>query len=65
MGLKINDLGAIELLGMEFHANHGCLEEEKTNGNTFIVDFLGHTGIRKQPSQILLSIRSTIPGSTG
>ena len=47
MGLKINDLGAIELLGMEFHANHGCLEEEKTNGNTFIVDFLGHTGIRK------------------
>lgn len=47
MGLKLNSLGAIELIGMEFHAHHGCLKEEKTEGNTFIVDFLGHTGIRK------------------
>ena len=47
MGLKLNDLGAIELLGMEFHAYHGCLEKEKKEGNTFIVDFLGHTNIKK------------------
>ena len=30
--------GSIELLGMEFHAFHGCLEEERREGNTFIVD---------------------------
>lgn len=30
--------GTIELTGMEFHAYHGCLEEEKKNGNRFIVD---------------------------
>lgn len=31
--------GTLELLGMKFHSFHGCLEEEKTKGNTFIVDF--------------------------
>lgn len=30
--------GRIELNGMQFHAYHGCLPEEKTNGNDFIVD---------------------------
>lgn len=30
--------GRIELNGMQFHAFHGCLPEEKTNGNDFIVD---------------------------
>lgn len=30
--------GKIELKGLEFHAFHGCLEEEKKNGNRFIVD---------------------------
>lgn len=24
---------------MEFHAHHGCLESERRDGNTFIVDF--------------------------
>lgn len=33
--------GKISLTGMEFHAFHGCLEQEKTDGNTFIVDFEG------------------------
>ena len=28
----------IELRGMEFHAFHGCLEQERREGNTFIVD---------------------------
>lgn len=28
----------VELCGMEFHAFHGCLEEERTEGNRFIVD---------------------------
>ena len=29
----------IELTGMEFRAFHGCLPEERKNGNLFIVDF--------------------------
>ena len=39
-------IGAIELEGMEFHAFHGCLEKEKTEGNTFIVDFYAETDVR-------------------
>ena len=39
--------GIIELLGMEFHAFHGCLEKERKEGNTFIVDFIGRRNIRK------------------
>ena len=31
----------IELTGMEFHAFHGCLEQERKEGNTFVVDFRG------------------------
>ena len=31
--------GTIELTGMEFHAFHGCLPEERLNGNLFLVDF--------------------------
>ena len=34
-------IGTIELDGMEFRANHGCLEREKIVGNDFIVDFRG------------------------
>ena len=34
-------IGKIELEGMEFHAYHGCFEEEKTAGNLFVVDFTG------------------------
>ena len=33
--------GKIELEGMEFHAYHGCFEEERTAGNLFVVDFTG------------------------
>ncbi|MGN0201862.1 MAG: dihydroneopterin aldolase [Candidatus Cryptobacteroides sp.] len=35
----MNERGSIELEGMEFHAFHGCLPEERASGNTFIVDF--------------------------
>lgn len=31
--------GRIYLEQMEFHAYHGCYAEEKTTGNTFLVDF--------------------------
>lgn len=33
--------GKIELEGMEFHAYHGCFDEEKRDGNLFVVDFTG------------------------
>jgi dihydroneopterin aldolase len=33
--------GTLELEGMEFRANHGCLERERTAGNDFVVDFRG------------------------
>ena len=39
--------GKIELIGMEFHAFHGCLPEERTNGNTFVVDFVGYIDMKK------------------
>lgn len=32
-------VGTIELIGMEFHAFHGCLPEERRDGNLFTVDF--------------------------
>ena len=31
--------GIIELTGMRFEAFHGCLPEERENGNLFVVDF--------------------------
>lgn len=31
--------GTLELNGMEFHAYHGCLPEERRDGNRFTVDF--------------------------
>lgn len=37
--MRISDIGIIELEGMEFHAYHGCLESEKSEGNLFTVDF--------------------------
>lgn len=35
------NIGTIELEGMEFHSYHGVLEREKTAGNRFTVDFKG------------------------
>ena len=43
----ISDIGIIELDEMKFHAYHGCLESERQEGNTFIVDFRGETDLRK------------------
>lgn len=37
----MNQIGVIELEGMEFKAYHGCLEQEKVRGNSFTVDFRG------------------------
>ena len=37
----MNNIGTIELEGMEFKAYHGCLEQEKVKGNFFTVDFRG------------------------
>lgn len=39
--------GIIELEGMEFHAYHGCLEKERKEGNTFLVDFHAETELKK------------------
>jgi dihydroneopterin aldolase len=39
--------GAIELEGMEFHAFHGCLEQEHREGNTFTVDIYAETDLSK------------------
>lgn len=35
----MQEKGLLEIEGMEFYAYHGCLEKEKTEGNTFVVDF--------------------------
>ena len=37
----MENIGIIELEGMEFKAYHGCLEQEKVRGNSFTVDFRG------------------------
>lgn len=37
----MNNIGIMELEGMEFKAYHGCLPQEKVRGNNFIVDFRG------------------------
>ena len=39
--------GIIELEGMEFHAFHGCLEKERREGNTFLVDFHAEMELKK------------------
>lgn len=45
--MRISNVGVMELSGMEFHAYHGCLESERKEGNTFIVDFKAEYYIRK------------------
>ena len=37
----MDNIGIIELEGMEFKAHHGCLDQEKVRGNFFTVDFRG------------------------
>ncbi len=41
----MENIGIMELDGMEFHARHGCLEHEKVAGNLFVVDFKGRLDI--------------------
>ena len=43
----MENIGVLELEGMEFHAYHGCLESEKTEGNLFTVDFRGSADFSK------------------
>ena len=38
----MNNIGTIELDGMEFRANHGCLKRERIIGNDFVIDFRGN-----------------------
>lgn len=45
--MRIDRDMTIELVGMEFHSFHGCLEQEREEGNTFLVDFLGRRNTRK------------------
>lgn len=47
MNMFIDRDFTIELTGMEFHAFHGCLESERREGNTFMVDFRGKTDAKK------------------
>lgn len=35
----VHNTGKIELLGMRFHAFHGCLPSERENGGDYLVDF--------------------------
>mgnify|MGYP003466626657 CR=1 FL=1 len=37
----MENIGVIELEGMELKAYHGCHEQEKVRGNVFTVDFRG------------------------
>ena len=53
--MLIDNDGTIELVGMEFHAYHGCLEHERSEGNTFKVDFRGTMRIRKAAQSDSLS----------
>lgn len=39
--------GTVELLGMSFTAYHGCLPEERRNGNRFSVDFRASYDFRR------------------
>ena len=43
-------MATIELSGMEFHAFHGCLPEERRDGNLFVVDFECEYDISKAAS---------------
>ena len=43
----ISDIGIIELEDMRFWAYHGCLENERRDGNLFLVDFRGEMDLRK------------------
>jgi dihydroneopterin aldolase len=40
-------IGKFDLIGLEFHAYHGVYEEEKLNGQLFIVDFSFEMNIEK------------------
>lgn len=50
----MENIGIIELEGMEFHAFHGVLEHEKIEGNLFIVDFKGEVDMSKAAESDLL-----------
>ena len=43
----MNPLGTIELKDLKFHAYHGCLPEERTAGNDFVVNLSCKVDLRK------------------
>lgn len=51
----MSNIGEVELLGMEFHAHHGCLQSEREQGNLFVVDFYAQIDIRKAATSDELS----------
>lgn len=51
----MNNIGVIELEGMEFKAYHGCLEQEKVRGNLFTVDFRGELDLSAAAQSDMLS----------
>lgn len=53
--LRISDTGIMELEAMEFYAFHGCLERERKEGNTFLVDFKAEIPISEAASSDDLS----------
>ena len=50
----ISNIGIIELEEMRFWAYHGCLPDEKSKGNLFLVDFKGELDLRKAADSDLL-----------
>lgn len=53
--MRIPDTCIIELTGMEFHAYHGCLEKERTEGNLFKVDLKMEAFLKKAAKSDSLS----------
>lgn len=53
--MRIPDTCIIELSGMEFHAFHGCLEQERAEGNLFKVDLKIEAPLRKAAKSDILS----------
>lgn len=53
--MRISDFGLMELSGMEFHAYHGCLETEKSEGNLFTVDFKAEVPVKRAVATDMLN----------
>lgn len=50
--------GTIELIGMNFRAFHGCFEEERRDGNSYVVDF--RADLDTSRAQVTDSLEDTV-----